>query len=168
MKYKKFFIGNHEDWLQQYLNLRIPEVIDGLERLGQRLDIESLLGINNSGFDGVPLNAILNVGDAYFIHGYYTGKHHASKHLEVFGVNVYYGHLHDVQSHCAVSVKGLHEAASLGCLRSLDAPFLKGKPNNWSHAFGIFEFQYDGSYTRYMPIIVDGKFSFNGKLFNGN
>lgn len=165
-KYKRFLKGNHEDWLQQYLNERIPEVLDGLEELGINLELETLLGLQKLGYQFVPVNEILSVGEAYFIHGYYTGKHHASKHLDVFGVNVYYGHVHDVQGHTGVSVKGLHEAMSLGCLRTLKADFLKGKPHNWMHAFGIFEFQYDGSYTRYAPIIIDGKFSFNGKTYS--
>lgn len=164
--FKRFIIGNHEDWLNQYLTSRIPEVLEGLDELGPSLTIESLLGLKDFGYRSIPLNEILRLGDAHFIHGYYTGGSHAKKHLDVFGCNIYYGHLHDVQSYSGVSVKGTHEAMSLGCLRTLQAPFLKGKPNNWSHAFGIFEFRYDGSYTRYCPIIVDGTFSFNGKLFS--
>ena len=88
--------------------------------------------------------------------------------MSTFGCSIYYGHVHSVDSYSGVSVKGIHEAMSLGCLRTLQAKFLKGKPNNWSHAMGIFEFRKDGSYTRYVPIIVDGKFSFNGITFDGN
>lgn len=166
--YRGFLIGNHEDWLQQYLNEKIPEVLDGLEELGTKLTIDELLGLKKFGYETVPLNEILQIGDANFIHGYYTGKHHAAKHLDVFGVNIYYGHVHDVQSHSGVSVKGLHESMSLGCLRTLQAPFLKGKPNNWSHAFGIFEIRNDGSYTRYVPIMINGRMSFNGKIFSAS
>ena len=93
--------------------------------------------------------------------------HHAKKHLDVFGVNLAYGHLHDVQSFTGVSVKGVHEAFCLECLRSLNASFLKGKPNNWSHAFGIVEYRIDGTYTRFVPILINGRFSFNGKIFDG-
>jgi len=164
-KYRKFLEGNHEDWLQQYLNEKIPEVLDGLDELDINLDLKNLLGLNRLGYDFIPLNEILGVGEAHFIHGYYTGKHHASKHLDVFGVNIYYGHVHDIQGHTGVSVKGLHEAMSLGCLRTLKADFLKGKPNNWGHSLSVFEFQSNGTYTRYSPIVVGGKFSFNGKLY---
>lgn len=164
--FKRFIVGNHEDWLNQYLTARIPEVLDGLDEIGPSLTIENLLGLKDFGYRSIPLNEILRLGDAHFIHGYYTSANHSKKHLDVFGVNIYYGHLHDVQSYSGVSVKGTHEAMSLGCLRTLQAPFLKGKPNNWCHAFGVFEFRYDGSYTRYCPIIVDGKFSFNSKLFS--
>lgn len=162
---KRYITGNHEDWLQQYLTAKIPEVFDGLDELGTSLKFDSLLGLKGLGYEVIPLNEILKIGEAHFIHGYYTGVNHAKKHLDVFGVNLYYGHLHDVQSYSGVSVNGTHEAMSLGCLRTLNAPFMKGKPNNWSHAFGIFEFRADGTYTRYVPIIIDGEFSFNGKVF---
>lgn len=164
-KFKWMLEGNHEYWLQMYLNERIPEVADQLENLGVKIDLQTLLGLEKLGYKALPVNEILTIGDANFTHGYYTASNHAAKHLSVFGCNIYYGHLHDVQSHSGVSVRGVHEAMSLGCLRTLNAPFLKGKPSNWSHAFGIFEFRLDGSFTRCVPIIVDGQFSFNGKLF---
>lgn len=166
--YKRFLIGNHEFWLEDYLVQRIPETLDGLEDLGPNLDLQTLLGLADFGYKTIPFNNILKIGGCHFIHGYYTSTHHAKKHLDIFGVNLYYGHLHDMQSHSAVSVKGLHEAASLGCLRTLDAKFLKGRPNNWSHSISLFEFRYDGSYTRYSPIIINGKMSFNGQIFDGN
>ena len=163
--YKRYVIGNHEDWLNQLLVAKVPEFMFGLEDVGVNLKIQDILGLKDFGYRVVPLNEILQLGHANFIHGYYTSTHHAKKHLDVFGVNIYYGHLHDVQSFSGVSVKGVHEAMSLGCLRSLQAPFMKGRPNNWSHAFGVFEFKIDGSYTRYVPIMIDGSFTFNGKVF---
>jgi len=166
--FRYYLIGNHEDWLDQYLVAKVPELFDGIENLGIKFGIAHLLNLEQYGYTVIPLNEILAIGKhCHFIHGYYTNKYHANKHLEVFGVNTYYGHLHDVQSISQVSVKGVHEAMSLGCLRDLNAPFLKGKPNNWSHAFGIFEFRKDGQFTRYVPIIINGKFSFNGQLFGG-
>lgn len=167
-KFRYFIIGNHEDWLDQYLCARVPELADGLEELGVSLNMRSLLGLDKLGFEVIDINKILRVGSANFIHGYYTPLHHAKKHLDVFKDNIYYGHLHDVQVHPGVSASGYHEAMSLGCLRQLEAEFMKGKPTNWVHAFGIFEFRKDGSYTRVAPIIIDGKFSMNGVLYDGN
>jgi hypothetical protein len=163
--YKRFIIGNHEDWLNQLLTAKVPEFMYKLEDIGCNLKIQDLLGLKDLGYRVIPLNEILRLGNAHFIHGYYTGTHHAKKHLDIFGVNIYYGHLHDIQGYSGVSVKGTHESMSLGCLRTLQAKFLKGKPNNWSHALGIFEFTIDGNYTRYVPIIIDGTFTFNGKRF---
>ena len=141
-------------------------VLDELQTLGVNLQIQELLGLKKLGYKIIPSNEILRIGNhCHFIHGFYTNTHHAKKHLDVFGVNVYYGHLHDVQQHSTVSVNGVHEAMSLGCLRNTNAPFLRGKPNNWSHAFGIFEFRADGYYTRYVPTIINGMFTFDGKIF---
>lgn len=165
--YKRFIIGNHEDWLEQLLINRVSEIYDDIELLDVDLSVQKLLGLKDLGYRTIPLNEILRLGEMHYIHGYYTNIHHAKKHLEVFGVNIMYGHLHDVQSHSGVSVKGVHESISIGCLRSLAARFLRGKPNNWSHAFGIVEYRNDGTYTRYVPILIDGQFSFNGKIFNG-
>lgn len=163
--FKRFFMGNHEDWLDQYLVKRIPEVLDGLEELGTSLKLKDLLGLRELGYKTIPVNEILKIGDAHFIHGYCTGLHHALGHLKMFGANIYYGHLHDVQQHSSANVRGIHEAQSLGCLRDLNARFLKGKPNNWVHAFGIFEFNRDGTYTKYVPTMIDGKFNYNGKRY---
>lgn len=165
--YRRFLMGNHEDWLEQYLIARVPEFFDDLDTLGVELTVPSLLGLRELGFRVVPFNEILNLGHLHFIHGYYTNKYHAHKHLEVFGVNLMYGHLHDVQSYSGVSVNGIYESLSVGCLRTLHAPFLRGRPNNWIHAFGVVEFRVDGTYTRYVPIIIDGKFSFNGVVYDG-
>jgi len=164
-KIRIFIKGNHEQWLEDYLVNRIPEVYDGLEDVAD-LSVSGLLGLKQLGFEKIiPLNEIFKLGEAHFIHGYYTTVNHAKKHLDVFGCNIYYGHLHDVQCFTSVNVKSLHEAMSIGCLRNINAPFLRGRPNNWCHAFGIFEFRSDGTYTRYVPIIIDGKFSFNGVIF---
>lgn len=165
--YKRFLIGNHEDWLEQALVNRVSEIYDDIDQLDIDLTVKKMLGLQDLGYRVIPLNEILQLGELHFIHGYYTNLHHAKKHLDVFGVNLMYGHLHDVQSHSGVSVRGVHEAISLGCLRSLNAMFMKGKPNNWSHAFGIVEYRIDGSYTRYVPVMINGKFSFGGKLFAG-
>lgn len=166
-QYRRFIVGNHEDWLARYLISRVPELYDKLELLNVQLTIDKLLDLCKFGFQVVPFNEVLRLGDLYFLHGYYTCKYHAAKHLDIFGANIMYGHVHDVQSYSGISLKGLHEAVSIGCLRKLQAPFLRGRPNNWMHAFGVVEFRHDGTYTRYIPIIIDGRFSFGGKLYDG-
>lgn len=167
-KFKRFFIGNHEDWVDQYLIAKIPEAIDGLEDLGLDLSVKKLLSLKDRGYRMIPANECLRVGEAHFIHGMYTNKYHAQKHLDVWRCNIYYGHTHDVQSASNVSIYGLHHAQSLGCLRDLNARFLRGRPNNWVTAFGVFEFRHDGTYTMTVPVMIAGIFSYAGVLFDGN
>lgn len=158
--------GNHEDWINQAMSARMPEFFDGLEEIGLMPDLKSLLDLDKFGFNLIPVNELFQIGKANFTHGLYCGNNHPKKHLDVIKGNIYYGHLHDVMATHQPSIGGFLEAASLGCLCKLDAPFLKGKPNNWAHAFGVFEFFKDGSYSFYCPRIFNGKFSFNGKVFS--
>ena len=162
-----FLEGNHENWIEQALN-RMPELFEGLDDLDLGINVKKLLALEKFGYNFFPLNHLVQIGKAHFTHGSFTQQHHAKKHLDTYKGNIYYGHLHDIQSHNQTSLEGHMEGASLGCLCRLDAHFLKGKPNNWVHAFGIFEFFPDGTYTFVRPTIFDGKFSFAGVVFDGN
>lgn len=159
--------GNHEHWIEQAL-ANMPELFDGLEDLGIEISLKKLLNLEKYGYELFPLNELLQIGQAHFTHGIYTGIHHAKKHLDTFKTNIYYGHLHDSQSFNATGIEGAMEAATLGCLCRLDAKFLKGKPNNWAHGHGAFEFFRDGSYVRYQVPIINGRSSFGGIVFDGN
>lgn len=163
-----FLTGNHCDWLRQSMAAQLPELFDGLEQLGMQPTIESLLNLKALGYQIFPLNHFVRIGKANFTHGIYTTDNHPKKHLDVIKQNIYYGHLHDVKSYNSSTMDGPIEAASLGCLCRLDAKFLKGKPNNWVHAFGIFEFFPDGNYTFLCPKIIKGKMSYAGKTFTGS
>lgn len=163
----RFFItGNHEDWIRQAMVQKMPQFFNGLDELGLTPDLQKLLELDRFEYNLIPLNQILQIGKANFTHGLYTGNSHAKKHLDTIKGNIYYGHLHDMLETHQPSLNGYIEAASLGCLCRLDAPFMKGKPTNWVHGFGVFEFFPDGTYSRYQVKIFDGKFSFNGKVFS--
>lgn len=159
--------GNHENWIVQAFN-KMPELFDGLAELDIEISLKTLLGLGKFGYDLFPLNELVQIGRAHFTHGIYTGDAHAKKHLSVFKTNIYYGHLHDEQSYNQTSIDGNLEAASIGCLCRLDAKFLKGRPNNWVHAHGAFEFFPDGSYNWYKIRINNGRAAFNGQIFDGN
>lgn len=157
--------GNHEAWITQALN-NMPELFDGLADLDIEINLKTLLGLSKFGYELFPLNHLIKVGKAHFTHGIYTGSAHAKKHLSVFKANIYYGHLHDMQAHQETGMDGPTEAASLGCLARLDARFLKGKPNNWSHGLGTFEFFRDGNYTRNIMQMINGRMAYNGLIFS--
>ncbi len=157
--------GNHEDWIRQAMVAKMPEFFDGLEELGLLPDLKSLLDLNTKNITLIPVNEFLKIGKIHFTHGLFTGPNAPKKHLNLVKGNIYYFHTHDVLSYHEPSMHGMIESASLGCLCRLDAPFLKGRPNNWVHAFGIFEIHRDGSYSFYCPKIFNGKFSFNGVKF---
>jgi hypothetical protein len=162
-----FLEGNHENWIIQALG-KMPELFDGLAELDIEISLKTLMGLDKFGYTLFPMNELVQIGKAHFTHGIYCGTHHAKKHLDVFKSSIFYGHLHDRQTHNQTSMDGPMVAASLACLARLDAKFLKGKPNNWENGFGIFEFLPDGSFNFSVPSIVNGRMSYNGILFDGN
>lgn len=158
--------GNHEHWIEKAL-CEMPELFEGLAELDIEINLNSLLALKKFHYELFPLNHLVQIGKAHFTHGIYTPAHHAKKHLDTFKTNIYYGHLHDTQETNQTSVDGPMEAASLGCLCRLDAKFLKGRPNNWVHAHGVFEFFPDGTYTFMKVRIINGRMSFAGQIFSG-
>lgn len=164
-KSRVYLKGNHEDWIDQAMIKHMPEMFDGLDDLGLTPDLKKLLDLDAFGYELIELNHILKIGKAHFTHGLYTGNNHPKTHLDRVKASIYYGHLHDVKNTHDMSIDGMIEAASLGCLCRVDGKFMKGKPTNWVQGFGIFEFFPDGTFSRYQVRIFDGKFSFNGKVF---
>lgn len=164
---KIFLEGNHERWIQNAL-AEMPELFDGLDELGIEINVRTLLNLEKFGYSFFPMNELVQIGKAHYVHGIYTGKHHAKKHYDEFKCNLYYGHLHDKQRHNDTNIDGDMEAMSLACLCRLDAKFLKGQKNNWAHGHGVFEFFPSGDYVVYPVDIKNGLSSYNGKLFDGN
>ena len=159
--------ANHEAWIEQALQ-RMPELFEGLEDLGLEINLRKLLNLEKYGYQDFEENILLQIGKAHFTHGIYTSSNHAKKHLDVFKANIFYGHLHDIQSFGQTSMDGPMISACLGCLCRLDAKFLKGRPNNWQHASGVFEFFPDGTFNYMVPLIHNGRMAYNGLVFDGN
>lgn len=162
-----FLEGNHENWIMQALG-KMPELFDGLAELDIEISLKTLMGLDKFGYTLFPLNELIQIGKAHFTHGIYCGTHHAKKHLDVFKSSIFYGHLHDRQVHNQTSMDGPMVAACLASLCRQDAKFLKGRPNNWELGFGDFEFFPDGNFNFSVPVINNGKMSYNGIVFDGN
>ncbi len=156
--------GNHEDRMTRY--------IDANPRLEGSIEVPKGLRLKERGINWVPYwsdGKPLKIGNAYFIHGKYTSEHHAKKHVSRYGVNVFYGHLHDTQCYPLV----LHGedktivGQSLGCLCSYDQPYMKGSPSNWQQSFGAFHFFDDGFFSYEVVRIFKNRFYFRGKVYQG-
>lgn len=161
---KVFLMGNHEDWFRQAL-IQMPQLFNGIQDVCPEFSLESMSGLRENGYDVIPVNDLFKIGSAYFTHGYYTGDNHAKKHLDKLKCNIFYGHLHDTQSYVSTSVAGTIVSQSFGCLCKLVAKFLKGKINNWEHAFGEFHFYKDGSFNYWVHRPKNGRLSFSGKIY---
>jgi len=81
--------------------------------------------------------------------------------------SVAYAHTHDVQlfTKSFSDDAGFHSAQSIGCLCNKAPEFMRGRGNNWVNGFGILYVREDGNYNLYVPIIINGKFTYAGKTF---
>lgn len=147
--------GNHE--------FRVEKAIDKAPMLEGWVEVPTGLKLAERGVKWIrswSKNKEYKIGKAIFLHGVYTNKYHASKMVDAYGTNVFYGHTHDVMCMPKVT-KGDHKTRvgqSLGCLCEYNQSYMKGKPSNWQQAFGIFYFRPDGNFTYYVPQIIRSSF----------
>tara|TARA_Y100000310_G_scaffold236502_1_gene239679 strand:+ start:1845 stop:2588 length:744 start_codon:yes stop_codon:yes gene_type:complete len=160
-KYSKEVIwlaGNHEHWVDQYLDNH-PEV-EGL------IEYPKLLRLKERGIKWVPYNDLYKVGQLYMTHGMYAGEHHAKMHLTKLGCNVVYGHVHRSQVYSVnmVMQKSM-KAYGLGCLCNKKPAFLRGKAGSWDHQLAVLYVASNGEFNLYPIDIINHRFYFNGKSY---
>lgn len=158
---KRFFIGNHEDWGEQFIE-QFP-MLEGL------VCPTTALKLKERGYIVYPVNHIERMGRISLCHGMYCGMNFVKKHIDSFKTNVMFGHLHSTRMRLDKSpAKEIAIAGyGLGCLCNLNPEYLKNKPNQWSHGFAILYLCEDGFFVD-LKRIVKGRFIFNNKLYDGN
>lgn len=155
-----FMMGNHEDWLYQYLE-KYPEV-EGM------MDLPIDLHLEERGVHFTPLNEVLTIGKMNYIHGWYHNMYHAKKTLQRMGESVMYGHMHTEQTE-TMRLRAKNEpykAMSVGCLCDLNPYYKRNKPNDWVHGMGYVEYREDGTFSAYHINIIDGVCSYGGDTFS--
>ena len=156
------FLGNHEDWVRQYIDVH-PEV-EGM------LEVEHGLRLRERGFTVVPLGQAYRIGKLWYMHGHITTDHHSKATVLAYRRNIRYGHVHDIQYYTAISPLDVNDkisAGSIGCLCNVNPHYMLGKPNRWVHGFSVAYIQPNGNFNDYTIQIVGGKFTFNGKTYAG-
>jgi len=164
---KVYMGGNHEHWVNGMI-MKDPTLKGAIEP-------EILLGLEERGWDWIPYiknhkRGIVKYGKLLVTHGFYTNKYHAAKMADIFSKSIVYGHTHDVQLYTKVTYDddGYHTAQSIGCLCNNRPEFMRGNANRWVNAFAVIYLREDGMYNLYVPIIINGVFTFERKVFNGN
>lgn len=136
--------GNHE--------YRATRIAEESPHFKYELDIPARLELKAKNIKWVPSwskDTLYRIGKAYFLHGRWTNEHHAKKHALRYGVNIFYGHTHDIQRF-ALHRKGDGQTIigqSMGCLCRYNLNYTKGAPTNWQQAFGVFRFWPDGRFA---------------------
>jgi len=161
-------LGNHDERPTIYrLNNWDGDAMKllGMERLG---DAKELFKLRERGWKVVPYGETYALGKALFTHGFFVNQYHAKKTVSRFFKNIYYGHTHDVQSHCIVGMDGQPvEAMSLGTLQCLNPTWLKGVPVSWVPSFSYMYLYNGGKYNLYPTKIINGGFVAEGKYYHG-
>ena len=161
-KERHILAGNHDEWLDGFVEEN-PYLEGYTFRNACKWD--------ERGYQYKVWNEVLKIGKLNFIHGAYTSVNHAKTHLEKYGANIVYGHVHDIQrfSHTKLDDDGI-AAWSMGCLKDMSAEknrWLRGRLHNWNHAFGVVTWFTDDLFQLETIEIIKGKCSIWGKIIKG-
>ncbi len=160
-KYSKeviWFEGNHENWVEQYIDNH-PEV-EGL------VEYPVLLDLKKRGIEWVKHNDLYRIGQLYMAHGMWIGEHHAKLHLSKLGCNIVYGHTHRSQVYgINMVMQKTLKAWGLGCLCNKKPSYLRGKAGSWDHQFAVLYVASNGEFNLYPIDIINNRFYFNGKSY---
>jgi hypothetical protein len=162
-----WIIGNHDDWEHQLIEEQ-PE----LEGIIERADM-----IKERGWKVVPLGHSFKLGELNVIHGEIltgignqAGAYPAKKALEIYGGNVLAGHTHAPQSISKISPvehKKKYMAWIAPILGRCNPTYLRNRPTAWLNGFTVVELREKGLFNLYPIIVIDGEFSYGGKLYKG-
>lgn len=157
-----FLEGNHDQWIEKWIDAN--PVVEGM------FEVETQLNFKDRGIEWVRYDErqLFRLGKANFHHGIYATQYHAAKHAHRFGCNIFYGHVHDVQSFSKVIFGEMSEVVgqSIGCLCRKDLDYKRGRPDNWNHAFMTMHFLDNGNFHYQIHRIFDGKTVYNGKVYS--
>lgn len=159
---KVFHLGNHEDWLEQWLDEN-PE-FEGM------FGFDKTLRLTERGWKVIPLGETSRIGKAYLLHGDQigSGEFVAKKMVDAYACTAIMGHVHRFSAHTRTSrakAKDKWIGVTLPTLGTLNPTYAKGRPNSFLNGFGIVELWPNGFVNVYVPIIFDGKFSFGGVIY---
>lgn len=110
-------------------------------------------------YQGLTVPGTIKLGKCYFVHGISANKHAAATHVERFGANIVFGHIHRVQSYVSRTVAaGDVGAWCPGTLAELQPTYQHSSPTNWSHGYGIqFVNKPTGSFLHLNVPIIKGQ-----------
>ena len=160
-----YILGNHEDWLNRYLDEH-PE-LEGLPSFDLVGRIRKII----PQCVWVPQwtkGNVLSIGKANFIHGPRRGRG-CSKVLSDYGGNTFFGHEHhdNYISHSTLEDNETRGAQCCGCFQDPRVEYMKGAPTRQVHGFAEFEFFKNGYFSYRIHKIFNGKFMMDGKVYKG-
>jgi hypothetical protein len=145
-----FHLGNHEDWVRQYIQEH-PEM-EGMIEIEEHLHLD--------GWQILQYGEVSKFGHLHCTHGTYVNLHNAYKTAQVYGRSIMYGHGHTLQTHTLVTPLDSmpYAATQIPCACELNPSYRLNQPNAWTTGFAVFYVQPDGRFNLYPVVVIDGKF----------
>jgi hypothetical protein len=139
-------LGNHDAWLDKF--------VEEHPYLPQYQPVNAMR-VAERGYDTFQYGDYAElVTDLFAYHGgHWSGQNHTRDHVRNLGKSIVYGHVHDAETSTGRTLGGPVTAWSMGCICKLSKPFLKGRPTNWRHGFGVVTLHDAGSFqVEFIPI----------------
>jgi hypothetical protein len=150
-------LGNHDERLEKYLNLKAPELLDLAE-----LGFGSLFKLDNYGIELVKEKRIIRAGELSILHGHeyptpVIGPVNAARGLFLRAKDsALVNHHHQVSEHTESTIKGeMITCWSLGCLCELHPAY--APINKWSLGGALVELDDEGNYEVTNKRILHGR-----------
>lgn len=166
-KEKVYIIGNHERFEQDLIEEQ-PELEGSIEH-------EKLLHLDERGWKIIPLGHSYQIGKLNVVHGEVltgignqAGMYPSRKAVDLYGANVLAGHTHSPQSFTKISPienTQKHMGWIAPCLCDTNPSYLRNRPTAWLNGFTIVELGVGNNFNVYPVIVVNGKFSYGGKIY---
>lgn len=157
-----YLTGNHEDWLN--------DLIDDMPTLEGVVKLDKLLHLNK--WTVIEQGRAFHLGKLTFVHGDQLkgGEGVAKQAVIAYERSIRFGHYHTYTAYTKTSIldyKLGKTAICVPCLCHKGPMYGEGSPNKWMQGFDFGWVHEDESFTDYIPIIVNGKFTWNNKVYKG-
>lgn len=138
--------GNHEQHVERWASRTFQSQKDA-ENLLEVYGPSASLKLRDRGiryykrsthYYGISIPGTIKRGACFFVHGISHSKHAAAVHLQRFGANVVFGHIHRSQSTVERTVTSDGFGAWCpGTLAKLQPLYKHTEPSSWSHGYGV-------------------------------
>ena len=167
---KVWIIGNHDRWESDLIEEQ-PELEGVLERTIR-------LRLKERGWVIVPNGRSFRHGKLTCIHGdqlagfgNQVSAYHSKKAIDNYCQNVLYGHFHSPQSFTRILPVNQTQKWMAHCapiVGNTNPSYMRNRPTAWLNGFVIIEYHGKaGNFNLYPVVVVEGRFSYGGKVYGG-
>lgn len=153
---KIFLLGNHERWIEDFLDEN--PTVEGI------IEPESYLKLGARMWEVIDYGKLFKLGKLYFAHGdaiRTAAKYRAATLLASYQRNIITGHSHTLQVHLSTGLQDGQPHASwiVPMMGATNPDYLKGAPTNWAQGFVFGAVWPNGNFNVVPVIATNGKFA---------